>query len=314
MSGRGPSRSPRRDPHRHAEPGPRPHLPRLRTGPGRDAPRRSPAVRAGGKGLNVARVVAQTGGAAVVLTTAGGPSGLRLADDLEASRLPNELVAVASPTRSSIAIVDESAGETTVINETGGSLTEAEWTALRDAAARLAVPATCVVGSGSLPPDAPDDLYAGLVAIAAERGIPSVIDAVGTALVLAAEAGASVVKPNRRELAETTGNDDPVAGARALIDAGAGLVLVSLGAEGMLAVTDSAEPLHLRTAQPLVGNPTGAGDAAVAAVASLLAAGVSDPALLLRRAVAWSAAAVLAPLAGELHPSYPELEARLVTG
>lgn len=273
-----------------------------------------PAVRAGGKGLNVARVIAQTGGAAVVLTTAGGPSGLRLADDLEASRLPNELVPVASPTRSSVAIVEESTGETTVINETGGPLTEAEWTALRDAAQRLAVPAACVVGSGSLPPEAPDDFYAELVAIAAGRGIPSVIDAVGPALVLAAEAGASVVKPNRRELAETTGNDDPIDGARALLDAGAGLVLVSLGAEGMLAVPASGEPLHLRPAQRLAGNATGAGDAAVAAVATLLAAGAADPSLLLRRAVAWSAAAVLAPLAGDLHPSYPEFEARLVTG
>lgn len=273
-----------------------------------------PAVRAGGKGLNVARVVAQTGGAAFALTTAGGPSGLRLADDLEASRLPSELVPVQSPTRSSIAIVDEAAGETTVVNETGGPLTDDEWTALRDAASRLAVPAAGLVGSGSLPPDAPEDFYAELVAIAAGRGIPSVIDAVGPALVLAAEAGATVVKPNRRELAETTGNDDPVEGARALLDAGAGLVLVSLGAEGMLAVPVSGAPLHLRTAQPLIGNATGAGDAAVAAVATLLASGTADPDLLLRRAVAWSAAAVLAPLAGELHPSYPELEARLVTG
>ncbi|WP_374009770.1 1-phosphofructokinase family hexose kinase [Leifsonia sp. LS-T14] len=273
-----------------------------------------PAVRAGGKGLNVARVIAQTGGAAFALTTAGGPSGLRLADDLEASHLPAELVPVASPTRSSVAIVDETAGETTVINETGGPLTDAEWIALRDAATRLAVPATCVVGSGSLPPGAPEDFYAGLVSIASARGLPSVIDAVGPALLRAAEAGAAVVKPNRRELAETTGHDDPVAGARVLLEAGAGLVLVSLGAEGMLAVPRTGAPLRARLPQPLTGNATGAGDAAVAAVATLLASGTDDPAALLRRATAWSAAAVLAPLAGDLHPSYPELEARLVTG
>lgn len=273
-----------------------------------------PAVRAGGKGLNVARVLAQTGEHGFVLTTAGGAPGLRLADDLEASRLPAELVPVGSPTRSSVAIVDEAAGETTVINETGGPLSAAEWTALRDAADRLAIPAACVVGSGSLPPDAPVDFYAGLVTIASAHGLPSIVDAVGDALFRAAEAGASVVKPNRRELADTTGQDDPVAGARALLDAGAGLVLVSLGADGMLAVTRDGEPLHARLPEPLSGNATGAGDAAVAAVASLLAAGNTDPATLLRRATAWSAAAVLAPLAGDLHPSYPELEARLVTG
>ncbi|MGN7798029.1 1-phosphofructokinase family hexose kinase [Leifsonia sp. 22587] len=272
-----------------------------------------PAVRAGGKGLNVARVIAQTGGAAFALTTAGGAPGVRLADELEASQLPSELLPVASPTRTSIALVDESAGETTVVNETGGPLTDAEWTALRDATRRLAVPATAIVGSGSLPPDAPDDVYADLVAVAADRGVPSVMDAIGRALILAAEAGADVVKPNRRELAETTGDDDPVAGARILLDAGAGLVLVSLGADGMLAVPRAGEPLHARLPQPLTGNATGAGDAAVAAVATLLASGTDDPERLLRRATAWSAAAVLAPLAGELHPSYPEFEARLVT-
>lgn len=273
-----------------------------------------PAVRAGGKGLNVARVIAQTGGHAFVLTTAGGPSGVRLADELEASRLPVELIPVSSPTRSSIAIVDESSGETTVVNETGGPLTDAEWAALRDAAERLLLPATCVVGSGSLPPGAPESFYADLVRRAAGHGLPSVIDAVGSALRLAAEAGATVVKPNRRELAETTGHDDPVAGARSLLDAGAGLVLVSLGAAGMLAVPRVGEPLDARLPTPLSGNATGAGDAAVAAVACLLSAGVDDPAALLQRATAWSAAAVLAPLAGEVHPSYSELEGRLVTG
>lgn len=287
-------------------------VPRLQ--PGETHRAAAPAVRAGGKGLNVARVLAQTGTAAFILTTAGGPPGLRLADDLEASHLPSELVPVEAPTRSSVAVVDESTGETTVINETGGTLSAAEWTALHDAVDRLVVPATCVVGSGSLPPDAPDDVYARLVAAAAARGLPSVIDAVGTPLVLAAEAGASVVKPNRRELTDTTGRDDPVAGARVLLDAGAGLVVVSLGAEGMLAVPRDGAPVHARLGSPLTGNATGAGDAAVAAMASLLAVGVTDPSTLVRRATAWSAAAVLSPLAGELAPDFREFEGRIETG
>ncbi|QNE37175.1 1-phosphofructokinase family hexose kinase [Leifsonia shinshuensis] len=271
-----------------------------------------PAARAGGKGLNVARVIAQTGGPAFALTTAGGASGLRLADDLEATGLPSELIPVAAPTRSSVAIVDEASGVATIFNETGAALSAAEWTALREAVERLAVPATAIVGSGSLPPGAPGGFYADLVAAARRRGIPSVIDASGTPLLAAAEAGADVVKPNRRELAETVGSDDPVAGARVLLSAGAGLVLVSLGANGMLAV--SADGVRsARLPRPLSGNATGAGDAAVAALATAVAAGTTDPAVLVRRATAWSAAAVVAPLAGELDPAYPDYEARLVT-
>ena len=217
---------------------------------------------------------------------------------------------VASPTRSSVAIVDDSSGLTTIFNETGAPLTTDEWTALLDAAERLAVPATCLVASGSLPPDAPADLYARLAGIAAARGIPSIIDAIGPALLLAASAGATVLKPNRRELAETTGESDPVAGATRLLERGARLVIVSLGEEGMIAVAadDPGRLVGARLPQPLRGNATGAGDAAVAAVASCLAAGITDAQAILSRATAWSAAAVLAPLAGELDPSYPELE------
>lgn len=63
-------------------------------------------------------------------------------------------------------------------------------------------------------------------------------------------------------------------------------MLVSLGAEGMLAVRPGAEPVGVRLPEPLRGNATGAGDAAVAAVATALA--------------------------GELDPAYAEFEARLV--
>jgi tagatose 6-phosphate kinase len=88
-----------------------------------------------------------------------------------------------------------------------------------------------------------------------------------------------------------TGTDDPVAGARM---PGARTVVVSLGAESLLAVT--GEEVH-RVPPPrvVIGNPTGAGDAVVAA----LTAGAGSPwPDLLGDAAALSAAAVLAPLAG----------------
>jgi hypothetical protein len=40
-------------------------------------------------------------------------------------------------------------------------------------------------------------------------------------------------------------------------------------------------------------------------------AGIRDPEAIQRRATAWSAAAVLMPLAGDIHPSWPELERAL---
>lgn len=279
------------------------------------------AVRAGGKGLNVARVARQTGSEVVVVTTAGGATGRELADDLAASGLLHRVVPVAPATRRSVAIVDASRGETTIMNERGHALSSNERqrlaAAILDAMASQEPAIRCVVGAGSLPPDTPDTFYADLVRDAHDRSIPAIIDAVGPALLLAAKAGADVVKPNRSELQHTTGETDPQAGARRLIDHGARLVLVSLGEDGMLAV-DARDPDHVyraRLPRALDGNPTGAGDAGVAAVAQCIAEGRRDPSTVLRRATAYSAAAVLMPVAGEIAVNYRELELLLqVTG
>jgi 1-phosphofructokinase family hexose kinase len=271
-------------------------------------------VRAGGKGVNVARVAHQAGAAVIAVATSGGYTGDVFQAELIASGVPHRFVAVAAETRRSVTIVDTTGGASTIFNERGGTLSHPEWTQVLATAAQLAATSRCLVGSGSLPPGAPDDFYARLVGIARDVGIPSVIDATGPGLLAAARAGASVLKPNQRELEVSTGGSDPVRGASLLLDAGAGLVLVSLGAAGMLAVTAAtrAHPLRARLRQPLVGNPTGAGDAAVAAVAVALADGETSPEVLLRRATAWSAAAVLSPVAGELECNYAEMESRLV--
>ncbi len=115
-----------------------------------------------------------------------------------------------------------------------------------------------------------------LIAVGKDAGVPVIVDTSGPALLRAADAGATVLKPNAAELVEATGVADPVEGARSLIARGTELVLLSLGAEGMLAVTATAL-VHARLDEPLAGNPTGAGDAGVAACAVLYADGVRDP-------------------------------------
>jgi 1-phosphofructokinase family hexose kinase len=268
-----------------------------------------PARRAGGKGVNVARVLAQVGVDATIVTSVGGTPGREFEDDLVRSGLRARLVPVAGRTRQSIAVVDERTGEATLLNERGAPMPDAE--PLLAAVRGTPTPRACVVGSGSLPPETPASFYARLVE---EAGAPAVIDATGPALLHAAEAGAAVVKPNRAELAESTGVSDPLDGAHALLRLGAGLVVVSLGADGLLAVPRDGMPRTARLTRPIVGNATGAGDAAVAAIARWTTEGGVDLDALLVRACAWSAAAVLAPLAGELHPSYRDLESAVELG
>lgn len=267
------------------------------------------AVRAGGKGLNVARVAHSQGFDVRALTTCGGATGAELRDDLVASGVANVLVPVAAPTRRSVAWVDRTLGDTTIVNERGVNPSAEEWAAFTAVVREEAAAASVLVISGSFPPGAASTLLPEL--IAAGAGAPVIVDTSGPALLSAADAGVAVLKPNRAELADATGLSDPIAGARELLRRGAGLVLLSLGADGMCAVTAN-RVLCGHLPEPLAGNPTGAGDAAVAAAATLLSVGNADPEAILRRATAWSAAAVLMPLAGEISPQHVELEAALI--
>jgi len=279
----------------------------------------APLSRAGGKGLNVARVAHQLGHPVLALAPYGGSPGAEFAAELESSGVPHALVPVAGPTRRSIALVDTVGGETSIFNEEGNPLRSSEWQALAavvvDALSAQGEDAPGVLAaSGSLPPGAPADFYPALVRLAHDAGIPAIVDTSGSGILAAAEAGADLLKPNHHELEEATGETDLAAGAWRLIDLGAKTVLVSAGADGMLAFSHATPDGYWRARLPeaLSGNPTGAGDAAVAAAATALAAGVTDTRVILRRATAWSAAAVLMPAAGEISPRYAELEEQLI--
>ncbi|WP_054048029.1 1-phosphofructokinase family hexose kinase [Alloactinosynnema sp. L-07] len=252
--------------------------------------------RAGGKGVNVARVLTGQGVSTLAVAFAGGAAGAELRTDLTASGIAFDLFPVAGQTRRTVSIVAE--GDATVFNEPGPLITAAEWASFRRHLGGLLADADVVVLSGSLPPGLAADAYAELVGLARANGCRTVLDTTGDPLLAGAAAGADVVKPNAVELREATGESDPCTAAEALRATGAGTVVASLGADGLLAVGEHGRWLA-RPDRVVHGNPTGAGDALVAALATGLAADHPWP-YLLREAVAWSAAAVAAPLAGDL--------------
>lgn len=262
--------------------------------------------RAGGKGLNVARVLAQTGHATRAIAPVGKEEAGWFAADL-GDGLETDFLSCEGATRCTYAIVESETGRTSMITETGPARTRDEWNGLVDLVERNTSEARTLVMSGSLPPSHPEDLVCDVVGLGRAAGVRVIADLSKRALLSAARAGADVLKPNLDELRTATGVADPIEGARTLQREGARLVFVSLGEEGMLAVpADPSEAvLHARLGRVLRGNPTGAGDAAVAAIS--IGANDEAPAEALRRAVAWSAAAVLTPLAGTLHQSHPDL-------
>ena len=116
-----------------------------------------------------------------------------------------------------------------------------------------------------------------LIAAAKATGRQVVVDPKGADY--ARYAGADVVTPNRRQLAEASGQpagtDAEIADAALALRTahGFGAVLVTRGEDGMT-LADAAGVLHLPAAAADVYDPTGAGDAVVAALAAGLAAGL----------------------------------------
>ncbi|MFI6798910.1 1-phosphofructokinase family hexose kinase [Streptosporangium canum] len=286
--------------------------------------------RAGGKGVNVARVLAALGRDVLVTGLSGGPNGRAVEADLAAAGLPAALTPIAAESRSTLAVCDlgpapsgTAARRTALFNEPGPAVTGEELGRfLRDYETRLGR-AGAVVISGSLPRGVPAAFYAELATLARRRGVPAIVDADGEPLRHAPAGRPSIVKPNAEELARALaaqedgprdpgenpagpgtgpvtgprGHGETFAGAEALRRGGAEAVVVSLGAGGLLAVTPEGA---WRATMPyrVEGNPTGAGDALVAGLALGLVEDAPWPERL-RRAAALGAAAVAAPVAGD---------------
>ena len=135
--------------------------------------------------------------------------------------------------------------------------------------------------SGSLPVDCPLDAWAVMTRALTREGIRVLLDTSGPALKAALDGSVLpfCIKPNRGELAEISGAstdnfDAVVAQARRLHERGIGLVVVSLGADGALFLSDegalvAAKEMKLKLHESTVG----AGDAMVAGIAAALSEG-----------------------------------------
>jgi tagatose 6-phosphate kinase len=239
--------------------------------------------RAGGKGVNVARVLHTLGHETVATGLCGGPTGAQIERELTASSVPCDFTPIGGDTRRVVTVTDDDA---TIFSEPGPAVSAAEWAEFQARFTTLAAHAGVVVLSGSLPRELPGDAYAVLTWLAHRAGAKVLLDSGGPALRAGSAARPDLIKPNAAELTES--GLDP----RALP------LVVSRGPDGMLASTpegcwEALPPEILR------GNPTGAGDAAAAALALALRDGTPWPSAL-ADAVALSASAVVTPVAGDV--------------
>ena len=282
-------------------------------------------VTAGGKGVNVARVLRSHGYRPVVAGLVPTVDGEQLCRLLQQEGADLVGVAVVGRTRAATVLVED-AGRVTVVNEPGPQLDAATWDAYRAAVAAALAHHDVLVCTGSLPPGAPADAYGQLTALAHEHGAVAIVDAAREALAGALTAGPDLVSPNlaeaeavlagRHQGPETVDEDAAdlvdraLAAARALVAAGARRAVVTLGGAGAVMVTGdgvdghgtgtrtgSGHGLLLRAPRVEVVSPVGAGDSFVGGLVVGLVRGETWPDAV-RRGIATATASVEQLLAG----------------
>jgi 1-phosphofructokinase len=248
----------------------------------------------GGKGVNVSRALLAHGVPAPALLPCGGDEGTQLVRLLHAEGVDVRAVAISGRTRSNISLAEPD-GTITKINEPGPRLSADEFEAIGARAVAAAAGASWVVVSGSMPPDLPVAAFAQLCRRLLATGVRLAVDTSGPALRAAAEIGATLLKPNRDELAEAAGVPldalgHVIAAAQKLRGLGAETVLASLGPDGAVLVGPDGvvagdAPVAVRRSS------VGAGDALLAGFLAGGAGGAEG----LSEGLAWAAAAVSLP-------------------
>ena len=233
---------------------------------------------AGGKGIDVSRVIAELGGESVALGFIGGYDGLELEGRLINEGVLCDFTRIGEETRTNIILVDRKNKTQIMLNAAGPKITPAEIGLFFEKIRSLPHDAEFVVVSGSVPPGVSTNIYAQLITTLKGMGIRVVLDADGELLRRGYKADPFLIKPNIHEFQRLTGIestdiDDLREAARHITEGGIEIVLISMGSKGIIGVTRD-EALRAIPPQVEVVSPVGAGDSAVAGFVYAVAKGM----------------------------------------
>ncbi len=238
---------------------------------------------AGGKGVNLSRVVAELGGQTVASGFLGGGVGAFVRAVLDNQGVRHAFTESAGETRTNFSVEDGSGQPPTSFNQRGPEISEAEWSAFVKSFTALAKEAAWVSLAGSMPPGVPAEAYRILAGIAHEQGCRVMLDADGEALKLGLEAKPDFIKPNEPEAGRLLGR--PVESAAAAMQAArelrahvaeGGFVVVSRGENGAVLSSPAGDFVgHTPVVQ--VKSTVGSGDSLIAGMLWAIQDGRSLP-------------------------------------
>ncbi|HDJ7374701.1 1-phosphofructokinase [Staphylococcus aureus] len=230
---------------------------------------------AGGKGINVSRVLKTLDVESTALGFAGGFPGKFIADTLNNSAIQSNFIEVDEDTRINVKL---KTGQETEINAPGPHITSAQFEQLLQQI-KNTTSEDIVIVAGSVPSSIPSDAYAQIAQITAQTGAKLVVDAEKELAESVLSYHPLFIKPNKDELEvmfNTTVNSDEevIKYGRLLVDKGAQSVIVSLGGDGAIYI-DKEISIKAVNPQGKVVNTVGSGDSTVAGMVAGIASGLT---------------------------------------
>ncbi|MBX4264390.1 1-phosphofructokinase [Clostridium estertheticum] len=219
---------------------------------------------AGGKGINVSRVLNNFGIKTKALGFVGGFTGKFIIDSLESQGVETDFIEISGDTRINVKLNSK---EETEINGAGPVIKDEDLNKLFTIVEGLTSNDYLVL-SGNVQKSVPTDIYARLQKKCASNNVKVVVDTTGDALVATLQNKPFLIKPNNHELGEIfnkelTDTDEIIKYAKKLIVMGAQNVIISMAERGALLICESGV-YHATPAKGKVQNSVGAGDSVIA--------------------------------------------------
>ncbi|GEM_PF-6357223 len=269
-------------------------------------------VQAGGKGINVARVLGSLGAETRLFTMLAGEQGRYVQTLLDEEGLNNEAVFVNGQTRMYLTFMEEN-GNQIAVKEKGPSVTEAEAETIRQGFPRFldkqSIDFLCI--SDTIVCDSLLSFYPFAITEAKKRNIPVFFDCDGEAMRLGWEAKPDYVKPNEEEYGEVFGvisGENGISKAlHHLWDFGIAHPLISRGGNGVSFLSGDTE-VHAITHDTRLVSAVGCGDSFIGGTVYGLSKG-----LPFAECVRWgsAAAAVNAEKTTAARVEFAEVSAKL---
>ena len=220
----------------------------------------------GGKGLNVSTVLKNLGFQSTALGFIAGFTGKELKTEIEKYGIQTDFIEVKEGiTRINVKI---SSDVETALNGNGPIITEADIEKLLEQISKFNNE-DIVILAGNIPKGIKNNIYEIICSKLEKNGVTFVVDSTKELLINVLKYKPFLIKPNKEELEETfkekiETNEDIVKHAEKLQDMGARNVLISLGGDGAILITETKEVYYSKAPKVKVLNTVGSGDSMVA--------------------------------------------------